>query len=216
MSFMPALASLLLVGALVPPQGFDALFSAAQMRSLAGQRAIVTGASSGIGKATACALALEGCDLLLISRREERLVELKEEIGRRVPDVSVELVVGDVSDDALYTQLAESECLRGCSILINNAGLARGKDLVGGADTKAWKEMLDANCLGAFLMVDAALPHMIEKGGGHIISTGSIAGLEAYEGGSVYCASKHAIHAFMKALRYETFSKVLQLSATLP
>ncbi|KAL1507279.1 hypothetical protein AB1Y20_009229 [Prymnesium parvum] len=202
--------------AAVPPQSFDALFAAFDSSSLAGRRAIVTGASSGIGKATACALAAKGCDLVLISRRKDRLKEIKSEVALRCPAVSVEVVAGDVTDAALYEEMERRRCIERCSILINNAGLARGKDFVGGADRSAWKEMIDANCLGAFLMVDAVLPHMVEEGGGHIISTGSIAGLEAYEGGSVYCATKHALHAFMKALRYETYSKGVRVTTVAP
>ena len=200
--------------ALVPGQSFDALFGAGEVVSLAGRRALVSGASSGIGKATACALAAAGCDLVLVSRRYERLAELKEEILRRMPSLSVDVVAGDVTDTALYEELEEKGCFKGCSILINNAGLARGKELVGEAKIKDWKEMLDANCLGAFMMANAVLPHMTE--GGHIISTGSIAGLEAYEGGSAYCASKHALHAFMKVLRYETYAKGIRVTTVAP
>ena len=86
------LLSLLHATALVPPQSFDAVFAAAEMTSLAGRKAIVTGASSGIGKATACALASAGCDLVLVSRRRERLDELSAEIQRRQPSLSVEVM----------------------------------------------------------------------------------------------------------------------------
>lgn len=92
--------------ALVPGQSFDALFGAGDAVSLAGRRALVSGASSGIGKATACALAAAGCNLVLVSRRYERLAELKEEIVRRC-DVSVDVVAGDVTDTALYEELEE-------------------------------------------------------------------------------------------------------------
>jgi len=128
--------------------------------------------------------------------------------------VQVTVVCGDVADTALYDELRERGCFDDLSILINNAGLARGKDVVGKADLQDWKEMLDANCLGAFMMCNAALPHMAR--GGHIVSTGSIAGLEVYEGGSVYAASKHALHAFMKALRYETYQNGIRCTTIAP
>merc|ERR1711934_783820 len=76
--------------------------------------------------------------------------------------------------------------------------------------------MMNANCIGAFRMVRTVLPGMIERGSGHIITTGSIAGLEAYENGTVYCASKHAVHAFMKALRYETYDKNVRTTVVAP
>ena len=73
------------------------------------------------------------------------------------------------------------------------AGLARGKDMVGTADLSDWSEMMNANCMGTFRLVNAFLPSMVARGGGHVVATGSVAGHEAYEGGSVYCASKHAL-----------------------
>lgn len=97
-----------------------------------------------------------------------------------------------------------------------NAGLARGKDTVGSATLSDWAEMMDANCMGTFRLVNELVPIFTNKGGGHIISTGSIAGLEAYEGGAVYCASKHAVHAFMKALRYETFKANIRCTVVAP
>ena len=75
---------------------------------------------------------------------------------------------------------------------------------------------MNANCMGAFRMVRAVLPGMIERGSGHIITTGSIAGMESYEGGTVYCASKHAVHAFMKSLRYETYDKNIRTTVVAP
>ena len=197
----------------MPVQSFDSLFAAAEVASIAGRKAIVTGASSGIGRATACALASAGCNLVLISRRADRLQELEQEIQARV-DVNVVSVAGDVTDAALYDELTARGCFDDLSFLINNAGLARGKEPVGQADLNDWKEMIDANCMGAFMMANAAVPHMAE--GGHIVSTGSIAGLEAYEGGSVYVASKHALHAFMKVLRYETYSRGIRCTTIAP
>ena len=143
----------------VPTQPFDLLFAPPTLLPLAGRCALVTGASGGIGRATACALALQGMDLVLVARREERLRELKEEIERRGLPGSVTVVAGDVTTDALYEELRQSGCLAKVDTLINNAGLARGVARVGEATAADWKEMLDANCYGAFRMVNEVIQY---------------------------------------------------------
>merc|ERR1719433_432302 len=188
----------------------------APMVDIAGKWALVSGASSGIGKATACALAACGCNLYLLARRQDRLEEIKMEIDKRSLGVEVKVVVGDVNADDTYAKLKEAGALETVDFLVNNAGLAVGKDPVGGANLGDWKTMLDANCLGAFRLANEVLPGIVARGGGHVITTGSIAGLEAYEGGSVYCASKHAVHAFMKALRYENYAKNVRCTVVAP
>ena len=213
---MLPISVVLSTAALIQTTSYDSLFAAAPSSPLAGKRALITGASSGIGKATACALAREGCDLVLVARRADRLRELQEEVKRRLPDVSVEVVVGDVTQDKLFDDLRQSGCLEDIDILVNNAGGAFGKSRVLDASVSDWQGMLDANCLGAFRIVHAVLPAMVKRGGGHIISTGSIAGIEAYEGGSVYCAAKHALHAFMEALRYETYDTGVRCTVVAP
>ena len=202
--------------ALLQTTSYDTLFAAAPSSPLAGKRALITGASSGIGKATACALAQEGCNLVLVARRSDRLRELQQEVQRRLPDISVEVVVGDVTQDKLFNDLQQSGHLDNIDILVNNAGGAFGKDRVLDASVSDWQGMLSSNCLGAFRMVHAVLPAMVKRGAGHIISTGSIAGIEAYEGGSVYCAAKHALHAFMEALRYETYETGVRCTVVAP
>lgn len=207
------------MAAAVPGQDYDALFSVgreAPMQDLTGKWALVSGASSGIGKATACALAAAGCNVALLARRADRLEEIKAEIQQRGLPVQVRVVVGDVCADSTYEALRKAGCLTEVDILVNNAGLARGKAAIGEAPLSEWKEMLDANCLGAFRLVNEVLPALIARGGGHVITTGSIAGLECYEGGAVYCATKHAVHAFMKALRYETYAKNIRCTVVAP
>lgn len=200
-------------------QDFDALFSAgreAQLQDLTGRWALISGASSGIGKAAACALAALGCNVSLLARRADKLEEIKAEIQRRALPVEVRVVVGDVCADSTYEALHKAGCLTDIDFLVNNAGLARGKDEVGKASLADWREMFEANCFGAFRLVNEAIPAMVARGGGHVITTGSIAGMEPYEGGSVYCATKHAVHAFMKALRYETISKNIRCTVVAP
>lgn len=203
----------------VPKQDFDALFEVGRtppLQDVTGKWALVSGASSGIGKATACALAASGCNVVLLARRKDRLDEIKQEIERRGLKVQVKVIVGDVCADATYTALKEAGCLDEIDFLVNNAGLARGRDQVGDIGLEDLREMLDANCFGAFRLTNAVVKSMAARGGGHVIMTGSIAGLEAYEGGSVYCATKSAAHAFMKALRYETHSKNIRCTVVAP
>mmetsp|Transcript_17436 Transcript_17436/g.40711 ORF Transcript_17436/g.40711 Transcript_17436/m.40711 type:complete len:275 (+) Transcript_17436:80-904(+) len=196
---------------------FDTLFAPPdQLQDLTGKWALVSGASAGIGKAAACMLAAAKCNVALLARRKDRLEELKAEIEKRGLGVEVKIVAGDVAADETYVALKDAGILDNTDFLINNAGLARGKDTVDSFLLSDIKEMLDANCYGAFRLVHEVLPGMIKRGGGHVVSTGSIAGLEAYEGGSVYCASKHALHAFMKALRYETFDKNIRCTVVAP
>jgi len=202
----------------VPRQHFDDLFDAAKKRevSMAGRTALITGASSGIGKATACAFAAEGINLILVARRGEKLLEIKDEVERRGLGVSVSCIAGDCCDEAVYRQLREQELVDKIDILVANAGCALGKDAVTAADPADWRGMMDANCYGAFRVIREVVPSMVRRGEGTVIGTGSIAGLEAYEGGSVYCASKFAMHAFMKALRYETHAKGIRVAVVAP
>ena len=127
--------------------------------------ALITGCSSGIGKATACQLAASGCNLILVARRKEKLLELKSEILKRAP-ISVDVVAGDVNDEALYETLKDK--VGKVDILIANAGLAVGKDNIGAADMDDWNQMMTANCMGAFRLINLVLPYMVKNGGGHI------------------------------------------------
>jgi len=200
----------------VKAQAWDSLFRLDQEKSIAGKVALVTGCSSGIGKATACMLATAGCELVLVARREDKLSELKGEILKRQPSAKVTVVVGDVCTDAFYETLKAQQLHTKVDILIANAGLAVGKDNIGAASDGDWEQMMSANCMGAFRLINLCLPEMVKNGGGHIVATGSIAGMESYEGGSVYCASKHALHAFMKSLRFETYSKNVRVTVLAP
>mmetsp|Transcript_118982 Transcript_118982/g.237185 ORF Transcript_118982/g.237185 Transcript_118982/m.237185 type:complete len:282 (-) Transcript_118982:48-893(-) len=203
----------------VPAQDFDMLFNAGKeysLQNLSGKWALISGASSGIGKAAACALAASGCNVSLLARRRELLEQIKGEIDSRNFGVEVKVIAGDVNADQTYAKLRESGILDGTDFLVNNAGLALGKDNVGSCSLADMKQMLDANCYGAFRLVNEILPGIISRGGGHVVTTGSIAGLESYEGGSIYCASKAAVHAFMKVLRYETYSKNIRCTTIAP
>jgi len=179
-----------------------------------GQRVLITGASSGIGRATALALAQFGCHLFLLARREERLIELKKEILASHPDLSVDLILGDLNDPSTHQKI-ETVTLGNVDILINNAGLALGKERVQEAQFSDWEIMLQTNVSANFRMVHLILPWMLKQGQGDIINLSSIAGHYTYQGGAVYCATKHAVNAFTKVLREETCGqniRVMQMS----
>ena len=200
----------------VKRQGFDLLFKPTTTQNLAGKTALITGASAGIGKATACAFAAEGVNLVLVARRMDKLLEIKEEVKSRKLPVTVTCIAGDCAGDSVYETLREQQLADKIDICVANAGCALGKDPVATAQVGDWATMMEANCIGAFRTIRAVLPGMIARGGGTVIATGSIAGIESYEGGSVYCASKHALHAFMQALRFETYSKNIRVAVVAP
>lgn len=184
------------------------------MNDLTNLKVLITGASSGIGKAMAYALADRGCELFLLARREERLKEIAGHLKSIHPQIKIHLIARDVNDPKLaeiLTQAAQSKI----DILINNAGLALGRDKVETSKISDWEEMISTNVMASFRVVHTVLPWMLKNGGGDIINLCSIAGHYAYQGGAVYCATKHAVHAFTRALREETCGRnirVMQIS----
>lgn len=184
-------------------------------RNLSGKLALVTGASSGIGLATAIQLASEGCQVILVARRGERLAEIKESLLQLFPEISVSTVEGSITDERTSEKLREIGAFN-CDFLINNAGLARGTDFVEHGKQSDWDEMIDTNIKAAFGLSRSVLPQMLARGYGHIIQLASIAGHSAYEGGSVYCATKHALLAFTKAMRLETCGRGVRITAISP
>ena len=178
---------------------------------------LITGASSGIGKACAEAFAARGCRLLLAARRKERLDELSAVLGER-HGVEVLTVALDVRDrdavDGWIEGLPESR--RDVDILVNNAGLARGMAPLQEGDAADWEEMIDTNLKGLLWVTRAVLPGMIDRGRGHVINIGSIAGHEVYPNGNVYCATKHAVAALNRALGIDTLGTGVRVSAVDP
>ena len=174
------------------------------------KRALITGASSGIGRAMAMALDHENFELFLVARRENKLRDLKTEIKK----AKVHLIVSDVTA-ADFPSKVKDATGADLDILINNAGLALGREKVESADFSDFQQMIDVNITGAFRLVHLVLPWMLRKGGGDIINLCSVAGHYTYQGGSVYCATKHAVKAFTRVLREETCGKnirVMQIS----
>jgi NADP-dependent 3-hydroxy acid dehydrogenase YdfG len=158
--------------------------------------AVVTGASSGIGAATARALVTAGFDVIMGARRMDRLEALASELGGKA-----RALVLDVTDPASVDTFCGQ--FGPCRLLVNNAGGALGLDPVLNADEQKWQTMYDTNVLGTLRMTRALLPRMIESGDGHVITLGSIAAFEPYAGGAGYNAAKHATRAVMDVLRIE-------------
>lgn len=161
---------------------------------------LITGASSGIGWATAEKFAAAGYSLVLCGRRKEKLEALSKKL-----EVPTQLLVFDVSDKAAVFQAIESlpEAFKTIDVLINNAGNAHGLDPVQTASLDDWDAMIDSNVKGLMYVTKALLPQMVERKAGHIINLGSTAGKEVYPNGSVYCSSKFAVDAFTKGLRLD-------------
>jgi clavulanate-9-aldehyde reducatase len=163
--------------------------------------ALVTGASSGIGRATALALAAAGASVAIAARRVDRLADLEKEI--RGHDVDALTLALDVTDeDAVRAAVASTvDTLGGLDVVVNNAGIM----LLGqieGADTQDWRRMLDTNVLGLMYVSHAALPHLLERKG-TLVQISSTAGRVARSGSGAYNASKWAVNAFSEALRQE-------------
>jgi 3-hydroxy acid dehydrogenase / malonic semialdehyde reductase len=171
---------------------------------LAGRTAVVTGASSGIGAATARALAAEGARLALGARRVERLEELVADLGSEHFTGSL-----DVTDRASCQEFVSQAASRlgRLDVLINNAGLALGRTAIAEGDDEEDEVMLDTNVLGLVRMTRLCLPHM-EDGRGHIVNLGSWAGREAYSGGGMYVGSKYAVRALTYVMRKELVGRI--------
>ena len=187
------------------------------MTRLASSIVLITGASAGIGAACARAFAAEGARLVLVARRTDRLEELAAEL-RDAHGTETHLLALDVRDaaavaDTLGKLPAEWGAI---DVLVNNAGLGRGTDPVPEADPAHWDEMIDTNVKGLLYVTRAVLPGMVERGRGHVINLGSIAGHEVYPGGAVYCSTKHAVGAITKGLRMDLLGKGVRVSTVDP
>jgi NADP-dependent 3-hydroxy acid dehydrogenase YdfG len=164
--------------------------------------AVVTGASSGFGEATARRLAADGFEVVVGARRFDRIEVLAKEInGRALPL--------DVTDDRSVAAFCEA--VPSCRVLVNNAGGALGMDPVESADIEQWRAMYESNVLGVLRMTKALLPALEAGGDGMVIVIGSIAGLEPYEGGAGYNAAKHAVRALRQVLRYELLGRPVRV-----
>jgi NADP-dependent 3-hydroxy acid dehydrogenase YdfG len=177
----------------------------------------ITGATSGIGEAFAHKFAAENYHLIINGRRVERLQSLKEKIEDQY-NVNCYILPFDVQNQAEVFDSIGSlpDEWQSVNVLINNAGLALGRDLFDEANIEDWNIMLDTNVKGLLYVSKAVLPFMIRQQSGHIINIGSVAGKEIYERGNVYCASKHAVDALTKAMRIDLLQHNIKVTAIHP
>ena len=177
--------------------------------------ALVTGATSGIGKATAISLAKIGYHIIATGRRENRLEELKQELPEEIAYLPL---CFDVRDREQVTSLLENlpEDWKNIDVLINNAGNAHGIDPVQSANLDDWDAMIDINVKGLLYVSKAIIPGMVQRKSGMIINIGSIAGKEVYPNGSVYCGSKHAVDAITKGMRMDLNAAGIRVVAIHP
>ncbi|MBJ7387233.1 MAG: SDR family oxidoreductase [Mycolicibacterium sp.] len=169
--------------------------------------AVVTGASSGIGAATAKTLAALGFYVVCVGRRKDRIQAVADEVGGTA-------TVADVTDQAAIDALAAG--LDRVDVLVNNAGGAKGLDPVLDADEENWRWMWETNVLGTLRVTRALLPKLIDSGDGLVVTITSIAAFETYDGGSGYTAAKHAQGALHRTLRGELLGKPVRLTELAP
>lgn len=164
--------------------------------------ALITGATSGIGEATARLLAANNFNLILCGRRQDRLDKLRDELST---SASITTLSFDVRDQQSVAKAIASlsDAWKGIDVLVNNAGNAHGLDPIQNGSIEDWDAMIDINVKGLLYVSKAVLPVMTERKSGHIINLGSIAGKEVYPNGNVYCASKFAVDALTRGMRID-------------
>ena len=182
--------------------------------------ALITGATSGIGWATAEYLAKEGYDLIICGRRAERLRTLTCAAigGSKKLSVKTHSLVFDVREKEAVFAAIESlpEAWRAIDVLVNNAGNAHGLSKVQDGDLADWDAMIDINVKGLLYVSKAIIPGMVRRGKGHVVNIGSIAGKEVYPQGNVYCASKHAVDALNQGMRLDLNGTGVTVSQVCP
>lgn len=180
-----------------------------------GKIALITGATSGIGRATAYELAKHGINLIICGRRQERLENIKKSLELQT---EIHTLNFDVRDKKATFEAIESlpEAFKHIDILINNAGNAHGLDPIQSGDLDDWDAMMDINVKGLLYVSKAVIPQMTDRKSGHIINIGSSAGKEVYPKGNVYCASKHAVLAITEGMRLDLNVFGIKVSAINP
>jgi len=178
---------------------------------------LITGATAGIGKATAEIFAKNGNDLIITGRRQDRLETLKRELEENYK-VKVLSLCFDVTKRAevqtAFSNLPDS--FKDIDILVNNAGLASGLSTIQEGDIDDWEKMVDTNIKGLLYVTRTIAPGMIERNKGHIINLGSVAGKEVYPNGNIYCATKHAVDALNKSMRIDMLPHGIKVTSINP
>jgi len=179
--------------------------------------ALITGATAGIGEATAELFAREGYNLILTGRRNDRLEKLAGHLNKKY-NVEVATSSFDVSNRADVVENLEGlpAKWKKVNVLVNNAGLSQGLDPVDKGDMDDWDRMIDTNIKGLLYVTKVVSNWMITNGHGHIVNIGSIAGKEVYANGNVYCASKHAVDALSQGMRIDLLPHGIKVTAVHP
>jgi 3-hydroxy acid dehydrogenase/malonic semialdehyde reductase len=180
--------------------------------------ALITGASSGFGKACAQLFAKNGYDLILTGRRTERLEELASDLesmyDTKIKSLSFDIRNLDATERALFT--IPEDWRKNITVLVNNAGLAAGRGPIYEGSIDDWEQMIDTNIKGLLYVTRIVSPWLVAQKKGHIINIGSIAGKEAYSGGNVYCATKFAVDALSKSMRIDLIETGVKVTNIAP
>lgn len=178
--------------------------------------ALITGATSGIGRATALLLAEKGINLIITGRREDRLLSLKKELEMK--HIQVLTLCFDVRDKPSVKEMLGNlpAAWSKIDVLVNNAGLAAGLGTVQNGNMDDWERMIDTNVKGLLYVTRAVASGMVERNSGHIINIGSIAGKEVYPNGNVYCATKHTVDALTKGMRIDMLPHNIKVTQICP
>lgn len=177
---------------------------------------LITGATAGIGEATARLLAKNGFNLIVNGRRAERLEALKQELS--ATGAQIHCAPCDIRDRVAVTKMMDDlpDAFRQVDVLINNAGLAIGRSLIQDGNPDDWDQMIDTNIRALLFMTHLIMPQMIARNSGHIVNIGSIAGKEVYQNGNVYCMTKHAVDAITKAMRIDLLPHNIKVTGIHP
>jgi len=182
---------------------------------LKGKRALITGATAGIGEATAKALAEKEVNLILLARRKKKLEYLKKNLQKY--NIEIDLMPLDVRDKSRVNKsITEYLKQKEIDILVNSAGLASGVDAFYDADYEDWDKMVDTNIKGLLYVSKPIIKHIKEKNRGDIINLGSVAGVMTYPGGSVYCATKSAVHKISEGMNIDLNGTMVRVSNIAP
>jgi NADP-dependent 3-hydroxy acid dehydrogenase YdfG len=185
--------------------------------SIQQQVVLITGASSGIGTACAQVFAEAGAKLVLAARRLDRLERVAANLQTQL-DTEIHFVQLDVRDRPQVEAVLQTlpPTWSAVDILVNNAGLSRGLDKLHQGNLQDWEEMIDTNLKGLLYVTRSLLPGMVQRGRGHVINIGSIAGRQTYPGGNVYCASKAAVRAISEGLKIDLLGTPIRVSEIQP
>lgn len=187
------------------------------MNLLKNKIAFITGASSGIGKATAEIFASEGANLILNARREDRILKFANELKEKFAVETLPLIFDVRNYNLIKTKISSiPDKWKNIDILLNNAGLARGLDKIYEGSINDWEEMIDTNIKGLLYVTREILQLMIQNKKGHIINIGSTAGHDVYPNGNVYCATKFAEKALSQAMRIDLLDKKIKVTSIDP